>query len=742
MNTEYPEKEQELLGVVTNDYQIATSFHLQQQQKIIEYVNSYNMRPYGNEQEHKSKMIIPVVRKYIDYQIPGIKAPFLDTVKIVTAQATNGSASGLALMSERYINQIYRKQFKAEPFIDKLARTLLLQGTAIVRTDWDYRENNRFTAIKEKRVVKAKSDDFSNKIKLTTEQKTQIKKHRKSRINRPTSQVLLHEEVFIAPNIDGDISNADYVIHQYKSNLSSLREAGVYSNLDQVKPSILSTSSDTLKSYYGNNVDVVPSQVHLNFSDEARQPVDIKEYWGYYDIDGDDILEPIVCTIANDSVVIRLELNPFPDGKLPFLMVNINKGLYSIYGDSDAYFLQVVQKQSSTIWRGGFDNLAKANNGQRGYPLDFFPNSNERKNKDLGKDYIYNPQSRGQIISDQYNELPGVFYNTLDKLEAEAGYFTGVTPQGLNSLGNPSMGTPTSGMSAAQLRQLDIVRSVALNVMIPMFRKWLIYAYEFLSPEEWANIVGKENVVPVPQDSEYDNIVDFDMEITTQELTQMKLDKLAFLFQTLGPVSPPEIQLRQQAKILDLAQLHDEADFLRNYQPEPDPMEEQYKQLELQRMQLENAKVQEDIKYRQAEQLYKQSQAEENKADIKKKFGEAAYKESLSNIQKVKLINELQNKPDQYNFSKHLSSLASREKIEQDRARLKAYDIDSKKQVKLKELELRSFNEEFNRKKFDKDLTFKYDNMLQLAKSKSDSKLDKAKTNFDYKDIFSVEYEG
>lgn len=767
---EFPDKEEELLGVVRHDFQHSASYHTLHQLKINEYAHAYNASLYGNEQAHKSQIVAPITKEFIDYQVPGLKSPFLSLNKLLKGSGTLKDTDKLAVMFEKYLNYVYYKQFNPEPFIDKLVKTLLLQGTVIVKLGWDYRTHNRFTAIHTKRIVvepipeneqtlqQAVTGQKGNPVEKET---TEVKKDIKYTINQPTAEVILHEEIFVAPNaLNGDISEADFVIHTYKTNISKLRESGVYANLDKVSSDLLgavgNTSMGNDTNPYNINMPgyVIPSRVHMSYSDIERQLITIREYWGYYDIDKDGVVEPILCVVANDSVVIRLELNPYPDGRLPFVSTSINKGIYDLYGSSDAELLSITQRQLTTLWRGAFDNLMVANNGQKGYPINFFRSSKERNAKEQGEDYEYDPRAGGGIIQETFNELPGSFYNLIGKLKEDASYVIGVTPQLGNQAGNASMYAPGSAMSSAQLRQLDIVKNIALNLILPMLRRWGLYASEFLSPEEWARIVGRENVMEIPEDTELYNLVELDMEISTEELKQLKMNSLSFVFQTVGPSMPPELQQLVQADIFELAGMYGRADFMRSYKPEPDPAQQKMQELQLLHMQKEIEGMDSDIKLAT-------SKIQENEADIKRKIGDAAFKESQTNIAKADFINKIQGKPQQLDFGKHLSALSSKERIQENKSKLKAfesqlkYDLERNKQefmFKQSKLLAQKFKEDTLNKrlkieqdfatknnkiiaddkhriqKHQDDLLFKYDALLETKNKNAqqlDSKYDK-----------------
>jgi hypothetical protein len=59
------------------------------------------------------------------------------------------------------------------------------------------------------------------------------------------------------------------------------------------------------------------------------------------DITGTGVLEPIIATWVGDTL-IRMEENPFPDKKLPFISVQYLPTRKSIYGEPDGALMQQI----------------------------------------------------------------------------------------------------------------------------------------------------------------------------------------------------------------------------------------------------------------------------------------------------------------------------------------------------------------------------------------------------------------
>ena len=88
---------------------------------------------------------------------------------------------------------------------------------------------------------------------------------------------------------------------------------------------------------------------------------------------------------------------------------------------------------------------------------------------------------------------------------------------------------------------------------------------------------------------------DIEVDINTAEIDNQKSQDLGFMVQTLGNTVDQTITLKLLAKIADLKRMPELAHELRTWQPQPDPAEEQLKQLAIEKAQLENEKIRSEI---------------------------------------------------------------------------------------------------------------------------------------------------
>lgn len=538
-----------------------------------EWVRESRGDPYGNEVDGKSKIVSKDIRKQLEWLIPSITDPFLSSNDVIKCSPVTYEDVEAAKQNELLLNTQFCRKFPRYNFINKATRVLATEGTLVIQTGWDYEDVD---VDEEVEVVKV--DEFGMQY-IATEMQTVTKVIK----NQPTAVVCRNEDVYLDPTCMDDMDKCQFVIHRYETDLSTLKADGRYKNLDRV--ALAATRDDT---------DFVPKDdTRFNFEDQARKKMVVYEYWGNYDVDEDGYAEPIVCAWVGD-VMIRLEDNPYPDQKPPFIIVPFNAVPFQMYGEALAENIGDNQKVKTAITRGIIDNMARSNNAQIGIRRNALDMANRKKFLQ-GKNFEFNgsPQDFWQ---GSYNQIPGSVFDMLslqnNEIESQTGvksFSGGITGQ---SLGGSATGARLS-MDATAMRRLHLVRNMAENLMKPLMRKWMVYNSEFLEEEEVVRITN-DNYVPVRRDDLQGNI-DIDITISTQEDNSARAQELGFLLQTLGNTVPFELTQMVLAEIVGLSRMPDLEKRLKEFKPQADPMQEQLKQLELQKLQLELSKLQSEI---------------------------------------------------------------------------------------------------------------------------------------------------
>lgn len=587
-------KKAELLSALKADLKAAEILKREQDTAIFKWKAEYNGDPYGNEQKGKSAIVSRDIKKQSEWQHATIVDPFVSTSDVIKCVPITYEDEASARQNELLLNAQFCRKFDRYNFMSKAVKVLDQEGTLVIQTGWDY-EDKEVTTTAETVIVNEYGQEVIVEQEVT---ETVIVK------NQPTAKVCRNHDIYIDPTCQDNLDNAQFVIYRYESDLSSLRKDGRYKNLDKI-------DNSSMGDYDYDN----PDSTYFKFADDARKKHLVYEYWGNYDINGDGIAEPIVCAWVND-VIIRLQSNPYPDGKPPFIVVPFNSIPFKIHGEANAELIGDNQKVKTAIIRGIIDNMAQSNNGQVAVRKGALDQIN-RKKFIAGQNFEFNG-TPNDFWQGNYNAIPGSAFDMIGLMNNEIESITG-TKSFSGGINGSSLGATATGargaLDATATRRMNIVRNIAENLVKPLIRKWMAYNSEFLEDEEVVRVTNEE-FVPVRRD-DLDGRIDLDITISTAEDNAAKSQELSFLLQTLGPNEDPEIRRHIMADIMELMRMPDQAKRIRDYQPKPDPVQEQLKQLELQRLILENQKL-------EAEIADKMARANENTIDAELKKNKAA----------------------------------------------------------------------------------------------------------------------
>lgn len=556
-----PSNESTILKALQADLNDAKPLRKEWDEKIAKWKDWYNGEPYGNEKKGKSAVVSRDIKRQNEWQHPSLIDPFVSTPDIIKAKPVTWEDAEAARQNELVLNTQFCRQFNRYMFMTKVVKVLAQEGTAVVMTGWEYED-----ATEEVEYPIMSIDPYTGQpVQVGTElvEEVVVKK------NQPTAKVCRNEDVFIDPTCQDDLNNAQFVIYRYETDMSTLLAEGKYS-----KARLKKIETDMRDDDFDSEDDT-----EFRFKDDPRKKLVVYEYWGNYDVDGDGIAEPIVCAWINKTL-IRLESNPYPDQKPPFIVVPFSSVPFQIFGEPNAAMIGDNQQIKTAIYRGIIDNMALSNNGQKGIRKNTLDPVNRNRFYN-GENFEFNG-SREDFWDGSYNQLPNSVFNVIELQNNEIESLTGVKgfSGGITgaSLGQTATGT-RGALDATATRRLDLVRNIAENLIKPLMRKWMAYNAEFLLEEQVVRITNEEFVTIRRDDLE--GRIDIDISISTSEDNAAKAQELAFMLQTIGPNEDPSIRRMLMAEIARLQKMPDLAKKLEEYQPEPDPVAMRMQELQV-----------------------------------------------------------------------------------------------------------------------------------------------------------------
>lgn len=590
----------------------------------------------------RSAIVPKLIRKQAEWRYAALTEPFLSTDDVFNVDPVTFEDKQGAVQNELLLNHQLNTKIDKVKFFDEYVRTAVDEGTVITRVGWEYEEVEEEVEVP---VIELQPTEAPQIIELyqslaqdpetaqnapqelleafqvsmqqgiplaptqvgtTMEMQTIVKK------NQPTIEVCNTRNIVIDPTCEGNLDKAGFVIYSFETSLSDLKKDGRYKNLDSID---LTNASILSEPDHHTNDDS-----SFTFKDKPRKKFVAYEYWGYWDIDNDGIAEPIVATWVNNTM-IRLEENPFPDGKPPFVLVQYLPVRKSIYGEPDGSLLEDNQKILGAVTRGMIDIMGRSANGQMAIRKDALDITNRRK-FDQGLDYEFNSQvdPRQAFYMHTYPEIPqsAQYMVNLQNMEAES--LTGVKAfhGGISGAGLGTTATGVRGaLDAASKRELGIVRRLAEGVK-QIGRKIIAMNSEFLSEEEIVRITNEE-FVPIKRDDLSGNF-DLRLTISTAEADNQKAEELAFMLQTTAQAMGPAFSQIILSEIARLRKMPDLAKRIQDYQPQPDPIAQKKAELEIQLL--------------EAQAANEAAKAEENKIDMQLKL--AKLNTEMANAKAIK----------------------------------------------------------------------------------------------------------
>ncbi|MBT7350632.1 chromosome partitioning protein ParB [candidate division WWE3 bacterium] len=584
-----------------------------------------------------------LIRKQSEWRCAALVEPFLSTEDLFNLEPVAAGDKKSAIQNSLIINNQFNTKINKTKFIDDYIHAAVNEGTFIARVGWDYADEEVETEVpvfeffpvedpqamqqeQELHALMFESPDDYNQLPedirqahdvfmqtgiphVANQAGTRIETETKVLVNKPTVVVCDYKDVIIDPTAKGDPDKAEFIIYRFETSKSELEKSGIeYVNLNNI---ITETASPLSTA----DTDVSP-QPSFSFKDEPRKKLEAYEYWGYYDIHGTGSTVPIVVTWVGETL-IRMEENPFPDQKLPFVIRQYLPVKNSLYGEPDGALLEEHQKITGAVTRGMIDIMGRSANGQIGMRTDALDVANKRRFEN-GKDYEFNPtvDPRTAIINHTYPEIPQSAQFMLNMQNAEAEALTGVKAfsQGITgtSLGSTATGI-RSALDATAKRDLILLRRIADGI-IQIGRKIISMNAEFLSEVEIVRITNSE-FVEIRRDDLAGNF-DIKLSISTAEADNEKAQELSFMLQTVGPNTDPEMTYMIMADIARLRNMPELAKKLDNYQPAPDPLQQKKAELEIALLEAqvfnEQAKGQEnsvDVGLKEAKTVTEQAKA-------------------------------------------------------------------------------------------------------------------------------------
>ena len=394
----------------------------------------------------RSQVQPKLIRKHAEWRYSSLEEPFLSTKDLfdidpMTAEDVNGADE-----NEILINYQWNTKINKVRFINEYVRTAVDEGTVIVQVGWLHEKEKRkvnvavrltpeqlqmklYAMVSQGQLTQeeaiAKMQDPNEYVQWVKREQEYVKH------NHPVVRICEYDRVIVDPTCEGDIEKAQFVIVPTETSISELLKDGTYDLSELFTDSTMSEidkskiDDDTFYSTFSSS----QREKQLNpftFKDVARKKLTMYEYYGYWDVDGDNKTRAIKAVWIGNTL-IKLEELPFPDNKLPFVLVQFMPERKSIYGTPDGKLIEDNQDILGAVLRGIIDIMGRSANGQQLLAKDFLDPINQLK-YDKGENAYFNPgkDPRLSVHMQTFPEIPNSAMQMIDLLNTDAESLTGV----------------------------------------------------------------------------------------------------------------------------------------------------------------------------------------------------------------------------------------------------------------------------------------------------------------------------
>lgn len=612
------------------DYEEAKPIHDEQVLKVQGWLDNLYIRGKAKIKTAKgrSQHVPKLIRKQAEWRYASLSEPFLSSPDLFDATPVSWEDRKAAEQNALILNNQFNTKINRVKLIDEYVRTAVDEGTVIVRVGWDSREE---TVTEIAPVYEFVTNPAYEQVMLELSQLAQenptaynaetpqelLEAHQlflkdaiprepiiigeeevetiKVVANHPTVEVCDYRNTIVDPSCNGDIDKANFVIHSFESSASELSKTGLYRNLEKI--------NKETNSILGEPDHATNTSNNFNFSDEARKKFVVYEYWGFWDIDGSGNPRPIVAAWVG-NVMIRLEENPYPDQKIPFVAVPYLPVRKETHGEPDGALLEENQQIIGAVTRGMLDILGRSANAQTGMRKDMLDGINRRR-YEKGMDYEFNQNvdPRQGVHMHTFPEIPQSAPLMVQAQNQDAESLTGVKAF-TSGITGQALGESATGirgaLDAASKRELGILRRLA-DGMVQIGRKIIAMNAVFLEEEEVVRITNEE-FVKIRRDDLAGNL-DLRLTVSTAEEDNQKVQTIAFLLQTMAQSMDMDMNKILLSEVVKLHKMPDLAKKIQEFEPQPDPLEQELKRLEIEEKKAE-------INERNAKALERQAQAQ------------------------------------------------------------------------------------------------------------------------------------
>ena len=650
-----------------------------------------------------------LVRKQNEYKYAALEDAILGSKDLFTIDGVGEEDSSSAAQNQVVLNYQFRNKIDMQKLIEKAVRNSVDKGTVICKVGWKteygkvivdeeqpvYANAEQSLMLMQQQVQSGQMTEAQMIAMIETAEPmqigTKIVQVEKEKLieNHPTIEARNIANIIIDPTCEGDIKKAAFLIEEYPTSLSDLKKEEFKEReieeetTDEAGNKVVTKRKESTGIY--KNLDMLDGEEEFQYSEhhgetaqssklegKARKKLKAYDYWGFWDINDDGNVVPIVATWVG-KVLVRLEENPFSHRKIPYVSAQYMPVDNEVFGEPDAILLEENQEAVGKTTRAIQDIMSNEAVGQEFIDESLFPSPVERENYKQGRTVFFRSgvDPKRAIYRKDITPPTGFALQWIQSQIQDAESMSGTvlsTTSGSNQSVNSQkrIDSSNSKRESSVLRRITSMLVDAAKLIIPMNAV-------YLSEEEVVRNTNREYVKIKRDDLAGSH--DITIDIQTPEVNNAIAQDLGMILQTGQQTLPPPVTMKIWSRILKLKGQYDLARELEVYQPEPDPKQQQLMdmQIEEQRLKIEKAKKdieevdsrihervsrvienEKDVENKQSQNLLRQQQAAESAARTKKLEAETDHldKDFVDTMTGNKRARELEDREIEYNVKR------------------------------------------------------------------------------------------
>lgn len=334
--------EGQVLNKVVTDYNEAEQSRGTREGKWQTWYKLY--RSYAEKRDtgdKRANLFIPYVYSIVETVVPRLIATVFSSRPYIGVLPVKEEAIENAKDMENLIDYQLTQKIGIIGVATSWFKEALIYGTSILKVGWEYEEDEVW-------VDEPLMEIFGFPIGSRRVKKVQPVK------DDPLVEHIDLWDFYIDPRAK-DIDEADYCIHKVFRDVSYLKrmeEQGIYKNIDEV----VKVSKEGAGSWYEEGVGTTAFETGMNTRlgligmqsiDKPSSKIEILEYW----------TDDRVIAVANRSVVIRNDENPYHHRKKPFVRLVDVLVPHEFYGIGEIEPIEDLQYELNSLRNQRMDNI-------------------------------------------------------------------------------------------------------------------------------------------------------------------------------------------------------------------------------------------------------------------------------------------------------------------------------------------------------------------------------------------------